>query len=63
MFILFIYKPVATRSRTSSSMGVETTDLVITRTFSMPISTTRYGNTSLYTTQGNYVSINESFLF
>jgi len=42
--------PWATRSLTSRWTGVLTTDLVTTRTFSRPITTTRYGNISLATT-------------
>lgn len=41
-------KPVATLYLTSSSTDVDTTDLVITSTFSTPINTTRYGNISLF---------------
>lgn len=39
--------PWAILSRTSRSTGVDTTDFVMTRTFSRPTNTTRYGNISL----------------
>ena len=47
MLVSSFHIPCATLNFTSRSTGVDTTDLVITRMFSTPITITRYGNTSL----------------